>query len=380
MKYVKQLDSLRAIAVILVMINHWITYRFINNIPTGKIGVDVFFVLSGFLITRILFNSRENAESGNASKSRPLKNFFIRRALRIFPIYYLTLFVLLIFHESTETNIQSAFGWFITYTSNFYFIKLGNWDGMISHLWSLSVEEQFYLVWPWLMLFVNKKYLRAVIIGFIITGIAGGYLTSGSKVDYIYTFACFDAFGLGALLAWHITYRPETLKKFFSRLSVFAGLAAVLFIAGLVQQNWKYVPLRTLNATIALWFITYIMTYAENGKLRFKFIFNNPVLIYLGKISYGIYLFHNFIPDINLNIINVYFNPLLPDVLYKTYWNYLFLAENILLVIIISSLSYVLIEKRFLNLKKYFEYSGDSNAQKAVTAKNRLLYLFSRRK
>ena len=380
MKYIKQLDSLRAIAVILVMINHWITYRFINNIPTGNMGVDIFFVLSGFLITKILFDSRQKAETSGSTKSRPLKNFFIRRALRIFPIYYVTLFVLLLFQKSTETNIQSAFGYFVTYTSNFYFFNMGDWDGMISHLWSLSVEEQFYLIWPWIILFTPAKYLRNIIIGFIIIGSAGNFFTSGIKLNYILTFTCFDAFGLGALLAWQLTYKPQGLKRFFINLSVFTVPALALFILGIIQQQWPYIPLRTLNATVALWFITYIIIYADTGKLRFGFIFNNRVLIYLGKISYGIYLFHNFIPDINRNIINVYVNPLLPDVLYKDYWNFLFLAENIILVIIISSLSYILIEKRFLNLKKYFEYSNGNTAQTGASAKGRLQFIFSKRK
>jgi len=172
MKYIKQLDSLRAIAVILVIISHWIpATNVINRIPNGAIGVDIFFVLSGFLISKILFDQRNNAELLNIPKFTLVKNFYVRRTLRIFPIYYLTIFVLLLFSKSTGTNIQSAFAYFLTYTSNFYFFKIQTWDGMVSHLWSLAVEEQFYLIWPWIILFSNKKYFLHIITIFILIGV-----------------------------------------------------------------------------------------------------------------------------------------------------------------------------------------------------------------
>src|ERR1700733_11280286 len=105
MTYIKQLDSLRAIAVILVIVSHWMSGdSIIGRFPTGSIGVDIFFVLSGFLISKILFDNRNKSEELNISKSATIKNFYIRRALRIFPIYYLTIFILLFIHKYTGTN------------------------------------------------------------------------------------------------------------------------------------------------------------------------------------------------------------------------------------------------------------------------------------
>lgn len=357
MKYIKQLDSLRAIAVVLVIISHWIPANYmINRIPNGAIGVDMFFVLSGFLITRILFNSRNKAELLHTPTSKLVKNFYIRRTLRIFPIYYLVIFLLLIFHQSTGTNIQSAFLYFATYTSNFYFYRIQGWEGMLSHLWSLAVEEQFYLIWPWIILFLNKKYFLPVILCFIGIGIVSQIIMSDVPISTVLTFTCFDAFGLGALLSWQLTFKPHTLKRFYAGLSIGTVLILALYIFGITHNQWAFIPIRTAVSVGALWLITYIIVSLGTGKLRFKFIFNNSVLIFLGKISYGLYLYHNIIPEaLNSKIINVYINPLLPDILYKKYWGELFLVENAILLVLISWLSYKYIEKPFLNLKKHFE-------------------------
>lgn len=357
MKYFRQLDSVRAIAVTFVIISHWIPqYYLINKPPNGAIGVNIFFVLSGFLISKILFDHRNEAERLSVSKDRVIKNFYIRRSLRIFPIYYLTIFTLLIFHLHTGTNIKAAFLYFLTYTSNFYFFKIQYWDGMISHLWTLAVEEQFYLLWPWLMLFIPRRFLLHVILGFIVIGIASQYMLVDVNMGVILTHTCFDAFGLGALLAWMLTYESTWLKKFYSLLCVLAVISVILFFYGLATAI-VLVPVRTIISFIALWLIAYIVLKQQSDKLKINAVLDNRVLIFLGKISYGIYLYHHIIPTaLNLKFINKYFNPLLPDWLYKDNWLKLFVVENAILLIVISWLSYVLIEKRFLNLKKQFAY------------------------
>jgi peptidoglycan/LPS O-acetylase OafA/YrhL len=355
MKYIKQLDSVRAIAVILVIISHWIPQtHFLNKTPNGAIGVNIFFVLSGFLISKILFDHRIKAEQLAVSKYRVVKNFYFRRILRIFPIYYLTIFILLIFHEHTDTNIKSAFLYFLTYTSNFYFFQIQHWDGMISHLWTLAVEEQFYLIWPWLMLLVNKKYLLHIILGFITIGVVSQWLLMDVNMSVILTFTCFDAFGLGALLAWQMVYRSESLNRLYTGLSIAAIVSVLLFFFGLATTILIF-PLRTIVSIIALWLIAYIVLHQQNDKLKINMLLSNRILIFLGKISYGIYLYHHIIPSaLNLKIIDRYLNPLLPDYLYKDHWARLYVTENAILLVLISWLSYVLIEKRFLNLKKQF--------------------------
>lgn len=369
MKYIKQLDTLRAFAVILVIISHWLPRVGINKLPNGVIGVDIFFVLSGFLISKILFDNRIKSEQTGTAKSYLIKNFYVRRTLRIFPIYYLTIFGLLLFAEGTGTGIRENFGYFATYTSNFYFFKIQAWDGMLSHLWPLAVEEQFYLIWPWVILFANKKYFFHTIIAFIIIGVGSQYLLSNVKMSTVLTFTCFDAFGLGALLAWVTSYKNEYLERFFKIISVVAGVCLVYFIVGAVQNKWTFIPLRTTVSFMTVWMITWILIGRNNNTLKLKFILNNRFLIFLGKISYGMYLYHNILPQkINSLVINKYFNPLLPDLLYKRYWGYLYFVENFILLVLISWLSYVIIEMRFLNLKKYFEYQKDIHPVQKLSA------------
>ena len=136
-----------------------------------------------------------------------------------------------------------------------------------------------------------------------------------------------------------------------------AVVAAAFFIGGMLQREWVYIPHRTLVSLMALWLITYVIIHQNGNTLRFKWIFNNRVLIFLGKISYGIYLYHNIIPGmLNTPFISKYLNPLLPELIYKKFGTPLFIIENAILVVIISWMSFRFIEKPFLSLKKYFEY------------------------
>jgi peptidoglycan/LPS O-acetylase OafA/YrhL len=358
MEYVKQLDSLRALAVILVIISHWVPgTNIINRIPNGEIGVDIFFVLSGFLISSILFENKNRYESASLSKTKLIKNFYFRRSLRIFPIYYIIIFILLYLHTSTRTNIQSAFIYFLTYTSNIYFFQTQQWDGMISHLWSLAVEEQFYLIWPWIILFTNKKYLIHVILIFILTGITSQLILSGIKMSSLLTFTCFDSFGLGALLSWVMVYNKEKIYKFNLVLSISVFLIFLNWVIGLFFKESILIPRRTIFSILSLCLIVNVILNKESDSLLFRCIFNNRLLIFLGKISYGLYLYHNIIPGLlNSKFINIYINPYLPSILYKNYWAQLFLIENTVLLIAFSWLSYNFIEKKFLRLKKYFVY------------------------
>lgn len=151
LSHMKQLDGLRAIAVLSVLYYHFYS----NALPFGIMGVRLFFVLSGFLITGILLQCRRLAETGGQSSLFTLRRFYIRRFLRIFPLFYLVLLV------SAVINLQGfrdGLWWHAAYLSNVYFAAGGN-AGATIHFWSLSVEEQFYLIWPWLILYVPRAWL-----------------------------------------------------------------------------------------------------------------------------------------------------------------------------------------------------------------------------
>jgi peptidoglycan/LPS O-acetylase OafA/YrhL len=154
-----QIDGLRCFAIISVMIAHWIAWDTINPIlnsaPWGN-GVILFFVISGFLITNILLEQKQKIDTFKISQQHALKIFYLRRFFRIFPIYFLLLFFL---YYIDYPNIRQNFIWFITYTSNILQGITNKDVGNLSHLWSLAVEEQFYIIWPLFIFFIPEKHL-----------------------------------------------------------------------------------------------------------------------------------------------------------------------------------------------------------------------------
>ncbi|MBK8553825.1 MAG: acyltransferase [Ignavibacteria bacterium] len=153
--YMPQLDSLRTFAVFSVLIGHWFAeFEKFSNFPFGMFGVTLFFVLSGFLITQILISGRIDTEEIFKKKIHSIKQFYIRRTLRIFPIYYITIFICLLFNVQ---DIRDKFFWFLFYASNIYFYNINDWAGSLSHLWTLAVEEQFYLLWPFIILLFRRS-------------------------------------------------------------------------------------------------------------------------------------------------------------------------------------------------------------------------------
>lgn len=226
----------------LVMISHWVPPNyFINKIPNGGLGVDIFFVLSGFLITWILLGNRKKAELENSGKGSVIRTFYFRRTIRIFPIYYLVVLALIVLQKYTDSSIGSSYGYYLTYTTNFYMFSLGKWEGIgiVSHLWSLAVEEQFYLLWPALMLFVPRKYLLHVIYIFIGIGVLSQVLLVNHTMGPIMTSTCFQAFGVGALLAWHLVYHEQGLEKFYKIIKALAIVAFIFFVAGIAKPEWN---------------------------------------------------------------------------------------------------------------------------------------------
>jgi peptidoglycan/LPS O-acetylase OafA/YrhL len=359
--YISQLDGLRAIAVILVIIHHWFSPHNKASIYTSLFnGVDIFFVLSGFLITRILINNKVESEEKISTKGNLIKNFFIRRSLRIFPIYYLTITILFVFSDSTGTDIKNSFPFFFTYTANLYFFNRDEWDGMLSHLWSLSVEEQFYLVWPWLILFIKRNYILATILTFILIGLLTHIyfeFLSQAVIPSIFTLSCFDGLGLGALMAWIVIYKRSMLEKFYPILLIVALICVGLQIERVFGGGLYILPSRTLTSLCTIWLISWIILFGDTKKSFINSILNQKYLVFTGKISYGIYLYHLIIPYYTnhyLTSINSHF----PIYIFK-YNFYLVIAENFIIVLLISFISWNFIEFPILKLKKYFEYQDN---------------------
>lgn len=301
--------------------------------------------------------SRNKAEEMGIPKGLVFKNFYLRRALRIFPAYYFTVLIIVVLHISNivNTGIKYELIYCITYTINFYFYALEYWGDLTTHFWTLAVEEQFYLFWPWVMLLINKKYLLHAIVGFIIIGIVSQSFITDMEFGYLPTYTCFDSFGIGALISWITIFRPQHIKKMYTIFRVLAIASLIIFIIVFINNNTIFIATqRTLRSLMAAWVITYVIYKGETDQLKFSFLFNNSILIFIGKISYGIYLYHLFLPW-DLQILDNYINKYLPESAIM-YIDYIHFAENLTLLILISWLSYTYMEKPITGLKKYFDF------------------------
>jgi peptidoglycan/LPS O-acetylase OafA/YrhL len=293
-----QLDTLRALAVFAVMVHHWLP-GLGHFEPWGDLGVRCFFVLSGFLITGALLRARAAVESGASTPAWQMRQFYIRRSLRIFPIYYLTLLVGALLGMQA---LRDTFWWHASYASNLYFALRGQWQGYISHLWSLSVEEQFYLLWPAVVLFLPRRSLPLFFlacIGLAVATRAG--LTAAFGPSHITLKVllpcCLDALVMGALLAW-LSSPQSTWSTNCRRLLRDAVAPATLLFLGVCALGHSGVATRTVAVAGPLiesaFFAVVIGRCAQGvGGPAGKFL-DLPVLQYFGRISYGLYLYHLF--------------------------------------------------------------------------------------
>jgi peptidoglycan/LPS O-acetylase OafA/YrhL len=230
--------------------------------------VRLFFVLSGFLITRILLTSRPS-----------MREFYIRRGLRIFPLFYLVLALAAMINIGP---VRSTIGWHVSYLTNAYLFQRGDWHGSISHLWSLAVEEQFYLVWPWLMLLVPERRLPAMIAAMICLAPISRLLTAGAMTSVL-PLSCVDALGVGALLAF-----PASRLKIMSA-GFLAGVPVL--IAGLLL---RHEILTDVGVSLTAAWIVGRAARGFQGTIG-ALLTARPVM-YVGTISYGLYLYHGFMP------------------------------------------------------------------------------------
>ena len=280
----RQIDSLRAFAVLAVLVHHFLpTEKVIPDFMTlGLLGVRFFFTLSGFLITGILL------------RGQTIGRFYIRRALRIFPAYYACLLVVVL---AGVPDARQYLLWHATYLSNVLFVFFPGTGKATGHFWSLAVEEQFYLVWPWLVLKIPARHLWklpvAAILSTIVFKAALAYTIGGHIAGGLLPFACLDSLGLGALLA--VFSHDPRLIPFRDRFMRAALALGALILLGqiiiYVSSHGYRILISTYYLGISLIFV-WLVGKAADGKL-WKIIEARP-LLYTGKISYGLYLWHNF--------------------------------------------------------------------------------------
>lgn len=272
----------------------------------GFIGVDFFFVISGFLISYQLLDLNNSIQAKKVSPFKAIGNFIVRRGLRIFPLYYTILILVTLFNKG---EIREAFFHNLTYTTNFYFIKVQSWSSTFSHFWSLSVEEHFYLIWPILLLFVKRRMMLFIMLGIAIFSLAFRYFSFTTTYDYfsvyIHTLSCLDLFMMGAILAYFLYHYKDQFLNFFSRKSV-----KFFILAGFTLTYLSILLYPNENVYVWVFFRTGFGLFCAGliGLLVIGFkgivgrIFEHRWLILGGKLSYAIYLLHNFVPGILLEI------------------------------------------------------------------------------
>lgn len=348
LSFIPQLDSFRFFAVFLVLISHWIP-KF-NYLPWGSLGVTFFFVLSGYLISSNLLYLKESINNKEISIPQAFKLFYIRRTLRIFPLYYFAIILLyLLIGKIFEGNVI----WYITYLPNILMYREKAWPGMLSHFWSLGVEEQFYLLWPLLIFSVKwdrLKYLFPFMIAVSITFKFIVYITHGSFLCTLLPWSNFDAFGIGAILAY-LPFAPHR-TALLEKIPFLWGFLTCTALSIVFQITGFYVLFGVCFSGSSF----FIIRKAQKGFTGFAgAILNHPALQYLGKISYGLYVYHNFIPWLWRCLTGTEDRYPLPVTLFaKNNWlskPVVALSAEFILLVGISSLSWFLLEKPFNNLK-----------------------------
>ena len=342
MRHIPALDGLRGLAILLVLIFHWFpNTHWINTLPNGPIGVTLFFVLSGFLITSILLQAREKNDFLTSFKS-----FIFRRALRIFPIYYLLLLAIYVLGRlgfSLQTDFFQHPEYYLFYAYNHYLEMRKDWSDLLSPFWSLAVEEQFYLIWPIIILaFPCSKRWKELFLFFGLIGILARYYFIFCKGGLgLYTITCVDCFSWGAWTA-HL-YRSNTLtwNKYCSLLLLVIGAGWIYVSVFQTDQDLgKMLGFRTLTSWIGMALIYFALNYS--GRYQ---IFEWNLLRWIGKISYGLYLYHMVVPNYFVQFLQRLSLDLSPS-----------LAETLGIgaLFLVAHLSFVFIERPIQKLKNRY--------------------------
>ncbi len=305
-----QLDALRFFAVVAVVVAHnwqpaplpWIFER----LHFGGLGVRLFFVLSGFLITGILLRAARATET-RRQRLHAMRQFYARRFLRIFPLYYLVLILCLIFAVEPAREL---WGWLFTYMTNVYTWREAEFIPNLGHFWTLAVEEQFYLAWPLVVLLQPRRRLLPVLAALISSALAYRYFASyrypvdiatGQSATGTLIFGVIDCLALGGLLALCTDINADRLqtwiRRFLTGLALPLGLACSLAAMALAHYfpgshiAFTFGPLG--EGLVCCWLIGHVSHGLRGASGR---LLEYPPLVYLGKITYGIYVFHLLVP------------------------------------------------------------------------------------
>jgi peptidoglycan/LPS O-acetylase OafA/YrhL len=341
MTKIPQLDAVRGLAVLLVLLHNTNIYPSLHLgliSANGWMGVDLFFVLSGFLITGILLDSKRS--------DGYFKNFYARRCLRIWPLYYsalLFMFVIVPILRPSEAHAifepRSSPWWaYPVFLQNFLVPIPTMATGLLGVTWSLAVEEQFYLVWPLVVRFCTEGQLRRIAIAIICLSPALRFYLSLHQVNiYSNTFCRLDGLMAGALLALVIRSASFLPSKFVSQAWILFLISAPLALV-IETFHARWIGFSFIAAASVSF--VYVALFSKQRWLRA--LLTNRFLVYTGTISYGIYL----LEKIPLDAAKAFHLDQHP---------FLALTITTAATYVMASLSWRILEKPFLRLKRFFE-------------------------
>lgn len=378
--HIPALDGLRGIAVLIVMVMHFSLVEPLGGVHAvytrvsglGWTGVDLFFVLSGFLITGILYDAK--------GAKHYFRNFYARRTLRIFPLYYaflVALFVILplLAPSTAEPEMGEERLWMWAYLGNVLMARAG-WEGLpahTTHLWSLAVEEQFYLIWPLIVWWASRKRLIAICIGAIalasISRVALHLLGADPTAGYTLLPARVDTLAVGSViailardpagLAW---LRRSAKPSLIGALAVIVAVMSSLPVFGTLPPRNLQVQFFAYPAVAIVAAACLVMAMQADSTTRIGRAMSVGALPALGRYSYALYLFHVPIRDVIRNsgigsgqagIVAGSRFPLQVAII----------AAGIGVTYVVALVSWNLFEKHFLELKRYFPYESPARRQ-----------------
>lgn len=318
-KYIRELDGVRGLAIILVLVTHfgvyghetvgWIGSAFHRLVDFGWTGVDLFFVLSGFLITGILLDAK--------GSEGYFRNFYMRRVLRILPLYYIAVIVYFFMLVPSlrilapgRATVAGAVSlppveqlWYWLHLSNWRIAFDVTYNG-IDHFWSLAIEEQFYLVWPLIVFLCPRRVLPAVCafvmaVSFGLRSLPSVHAALAVHPHLIYCLTPFrlEPLALGGLIA--VASRHDAFRRSWRRWAVAALLAGVMFLGWAVARtgsvSFEPVPMGVIGYSGVGLIAGALVCYAalrSGAPAAGAVLLRSPALVEFGRLSYGIYVIH----------------------------------------------------------------------------------------